>query len=62
LERQQMRKWDTYCLLLKRQVYLHLMLNCGFDNPEVLAIRIGGQACINIYRWIERNLASIKME
>jgi len=30
----------------------------NFGGPKVLAVRIGGQACINVYRLVERNMAS----
>jgi len=30
----------------KRQVYIHT----DFGGPKVLAVRIAGQACINVYR------------
>jgi len=34
--------------LRKRQVYVHLTWINDFSGPEIQAVRIGGQACINV--------------
>jgi len=38
--------------LRKWQVYIHYVQTNYFGDPNVLAVSVGGQACINVYHKI----------